>query len=245
MTTNTIFIFCGNKCNFSCNHCIASSSPQSTLYSLSDKDITIVIEALNLASNLKNVHFVGGEPSLYLEKIAKLQSMIGDNYTYSMTTNGSWYSKIEAILSTIKLHSVNLSYHRFHSMFISRDNLLFLAASLRDRGVKVCFQIAISELAELLEYAEFVEAGFEIIPLSIVEAGRATKQISFSEKDPNIIDKSCVNASVTTGRSKIYYPGVGFSICCGPLFFSRNGPTREPKIVTNGIEDSELEAIML
>lgn len=93
-TVDTIFIMLGRKCNFNCRYCMQLSSDQKL-----DKLPTEINEDIydlfrDIAKNQENpltIHFYGGEPLVYFNKIKEIVKNTKDikNIKYSIITNGS------------------------------------------------------------------------------------------------------------------------------------------------------------
>ena len=93
LNIHTVFLMLGNKCNFSCRHCIQEPQNDNFNLELSDK----CKEYLMFLANLKprgqklRIQFWGGEPLLYFDFIEQFVQQFKDydRFAYSIITNGS------------------------------------------------------------------------------------------------------------------------------------------------------------
>lgn len=95
---NTIFIMLGRRCNFNCRYCMQLNSDQhlETLPTEINEDIYDFFRNILRSQNEPlTLHFYGGEPLVYFNKIKEIVSKTYryKNIKYSIITNGSLITK--------------------------------------------------------------------------------------------------------------------------------------------------------
>src|SRR5271168_3964517 len=85
-----LYLVLSDLCNFSCAHCINSSGPKGSRWDLAQDAVEALASQINAVSRVKALHFTGGEPSLRMSQIRRLQSLLGSKTSFAMTTNG-WF----------------------------------------------------------------------------------------------------------------------------------------------------------
>lgn len=216
-----LYILLSDKCNFECSHCINLSGPKASRWLLNDADIDLLAKQINSNLNIEKIHFTGGEPTLHLDKIEKLQLKIKrDEINYNITTNG-WFIKKGGIefLKKIKLNNITISYDIYHEKFISKSELLTLAKQLDKHNLKLKIHLVYENAKDLLYLDEFKKLGFQTSWSRIISSGRNN---TFNNKNysanylEELTQKRC--PSLELDRI-IYMPSLGYTYCCGPVIF--------------------------
>ena len=218
-----LYLVLSDLCNFSCAHCINSSGPKATRWNLDSEAVEALAEEINATPEVKAVHFTGGEPSLRLPQIRKLQSSLRHVKSYAMTSNGWFVDRSIGLLDEFKLNELTLSYDKFHRPFIEGTKLLPLIRHAQASGTQVTLNFVFEDLADLAEAEPFMETGATILTSRMVSAGRA-EELGADWSDSRAIDRSCPSMDPDQRRRDdiekiVHIPGRGFTPCCGPLAF--------------------------
>lgn len=218
-----IGIISGYKCNFKCAHCC---SPDDGSPCLTEQEESAILGSIR-AYNIRSLHFLGGEPSLYVNKTNRFLSRLDNpgQYKIRITTNGhfakSKSAAISVLSSFLKLDHVQLSYDKFHRSFLpyaSIRNLYRACAALKLRfGIVAAVDSPLDLI--LLDKLKSI-GGFQIGIQKVLPIGRAEKTGLFYRHpffDRGVMSRRCPNRKVAT-----FLPGKGFSICCATLVFGKN-----------------------
>lgn len=224
MRIEKIVINLGFKCNFRCAHCANVSQKRKKLAPL---EIKTLVSAIN-RYRIRRVHFIGGEPSLYLRDIKSIIGGVNDpgELSVTITTNGSFASNEAAacaLLSEIPaLARVQLSYDKFHAKFLPAVNVRALHSACRTLGVKFGVLCAIQSPADMLILAPFRDLRpFPVFLQKVLPQGEAIKSkaaYSFYKA----FDRKTLKRACPDRRNLIYFCGKGFTICCSALVINLN-----------------------
>jgi organic radical activating enzyme len=216
-----LYVVMSDLCNFSCAHCLNSSGPNSKRFRLTDVEIDLLIQTIEKNESISCVHFSGGEPSLAIEKIKKIQESVVRNVKYSMTTNGWFGNHPATIFDKIALDEIVLSYDKYHSPFIDISTLQNLCRDALSRNISVIINFGYESIEDFSAAQELlIHPSIHLKPATIIVSGRQASDTS------KFVDKrSCLTScpsliSRDNTIEKIHYlPGQGFTSCCGPLVF--------------------------
>lgn len=220
-------IMVSDRCNLRCGHCLVSAGPHANRWILSDRDIDQIAAVVDATPQVLTVHFTGGEPTLFRDLIARLQKRITRNVRYGMTTNGTLGEGLTEFLGTVALSEITLSYDRFRETQVKKDTLLAFVKAATTRGIPVTVNCVFDSLSDLGAPQFLVQAGATLATAKLVRAGRAEtlpknggclrKQDTLSGTCPSLIDPE---ARAEAYETVIFFPGEGFTNCCGPLVFA-------------------------
>jgi organic radical activating enzyme len=218
-----LYVVLSDRCTFSCGHCINSSSPSASGWEPADRDLDILAKEINENPAIEAVNFSGGEPTLFIGFIERLQKQITRPVRYAITTNGGFWPSSNPLL-TIQLHDLLLSYDKFHAKFQSKENLVSLIRWATSKNLRVYLNYLFEDLIDLLEADAFAEAGAEVMRSRLITSGRQRhRKAEIDWIDQQSIDQVCPSlrpGANRHGREKVVYmPGRGFTPCCGPLMF--------------------------
>jgi organic radical activating enzyme len=176
----------------------------------------MLAETVNCNQIISQVHFTGGEPSLFLEEIKALQKLINRPVLYAMTTNGS------NPISSIKLDEIIFSYDKFHSPFITPEEIIAVADDAKQRGLSVVVNSVFSDVSDIAAQTIFSAHQIQVVPSRIVYSGRAkTQNTALSWKDTSALAQTCPSIQREQRRNErekiMFIPTKGFTPCCGPL----------------------------
>lgn len=237
-------ILVGYRCNFRCEHCGVSEKRQ---VSLAKEEILLLIDTIN-AYRFRTLLFVGGEPTLYIDRINEILS--GIRYApfpkVKITTNGHFARTKAAALAVLNkfraLSGVQLSYDRFHKVFLKEANLKNLYSACRRSGRSFNVMMTVQTPMDLMLLKELKKIGdfpIGIQPIHPIGAAQKNRlQHIYPSFDEAALQKKCPN-----NNKLIYLCGEGFTTCCSHLALDGDGgeyvhPTLE------GHLNSEFYAIM-
>lgn len=129
MAYDTLGFALFNKCTAKCKHCCFSCSPESQQRIDINRVIQYIKESEEI-SEIKTIAFTGGEVFLEyptLLKLVEISTEVGKNT--SIATNGFWAVSEEATydklyqLKKSGLKHLSISHDRYHSEFISTNNI--------------------------------------------------------------------------------------------------------------------------
>lgn len=218
-------IIFGYKCNFSCAHCLSlrERSPAVT-----DKELNAIAAAIDRC-RARDIHFTGGEPTLYLKEIRSLFGRVRANKEAAtrITTNGHFAVTKEAalkLLSSIpRLKYVQQSYDKFHAEFLPFGNLRNLFSACGELGVKYSCNLTIQSPLDLALLTKLRGVGkFPVMLQRVSPMGEAKKNnlgYVFPEFNKKLLSCRCPNLN-----KLVYSAGRGFSICCSSLLFNGRYP---------------------
>lgn len=218
---NILQDFCitvGYRCNFRCKHCVVADKKQ---VRLSSSEIKMLSE-FGKVWTIKNVLFVGGEPTLYTEDINTILSGFpsSNRPRVKITTNGHFavsLSGASAALNKFKyLDSVQLSYDRYHKKFLALDNVAYLFQACKELKKDFSIILTIQSPMDLTLIEQFrgmkgISVGVQKVhptPTLNVECLRDI----YPDFEPAVLSKRCPNLG-----KMVYLCGEGFSTCCSYL----------------------------
>ena len=213
----------GYSCNFSCAHCGVSLKRGLALSAREDR---LLIRTI-LEHKFGSLLFVGGEPTLYIEKInAILDGIAGKTEPrIIITTNGHFARTEDSAIRTLsafnRLHSVQLSYDKFHKKFLPFQNIKNIYSACKKLKMDFRVLLSIESPLELVIVKELRKAGdFSVAVQKVHSIGEAAKnKITplYPSFDSSVLRKKCPN------RTKlIYMCGEGFTTCCSYLAFQKD-----------------------
>ncbi|MBI4924889.1 MAG: radical SAM protein [Bdellovibrio sp.] len=221
-----LYIVLSDLCNISCDHCISSSGPQSKRFLLDKEEVEQLTHWINIRHRVRSVHFSGGEPTLQIELIQKLQAGIRRLVNFTLTTNGWFGKRPESVLDSIKIDEIYVSYDKFHAKYISEKNIKTLLKECVKRKIRTSLKFTIEEQADLKLASNVLVDGVKLFINRLIQAGRYNSLGKESSKESSIVqadvwDFKCPSISERTNGLErlVYYPGKGLSLCCGPLSF--------------------------
>ena len=182
---------------------------------------------MSKTAGLKNILFVGGEPTLYTNDINRIISGSPPNNKphITITTNGFFASSLGEAIFALKrfkyLDSIQLSYDRYHKKFLPIDNVAFLYQASRKLGKRFSVILTIQSPLDLTLISRF--KGMGRFPVGVQKVhptanlkGSQLRHI-YPSFDPSVFNKRCPNLG-----KMVYLCGEGFSTCCSYLARSPN-----------------------
>ncbi len=212
----------GFKCNFACAHCC---SPDASA-ALNPREESLLLDAVE-SHGMKTLHFLGGEPTLYLDRTNAFLSKLGklNKFKVKITTNGHFAktksSAVTLLSSFKKLDSVQLSYDKFHKKFLPFSYIRNLHNACRSLNIGFGVVASVQSPMDMLLLNKLKDIGdFQIGMQKVLPVGRARSNRIFYQHpsfDRNVLSRRCPNKKVIT-----CLPEKGFSICCSSLVFDTN-----------------------
>lgn len=176
------------------------------------------------AYSVTSLHFVGGEPTLYIADINRILSGLASlkHTKVRITTNGHFGAtkkSAKAVLaSLLKLDYLQLSYDKFHREFLPFKNIRTLYNVCLEAGVEFSVAISIQSPLDLVLAPQLKKIGdFPIGVLKVMPAGSARENnlaYRYPSFDKRVLSKKCPNHKTIT-----YMCGEGFTSCCSLLSF--------------------------
>lgn len=217
-----IVINLGFNCNFRCDHC---ANGRETRKKLSSAEISAVVSAIN-KYGARRIHFIGGEPTLYLEDIRAIlaRTGAGKNRKVIVTTNGSFAASEAAavfVLSSIPhLQKVQLSYDKFHARFLPLSKIKNLYAVCRKMGLDFGMLSAIQSPTDMVILRSVNEIGrFPISVQKVLPQGNAVKT-GATYACYRTLEKKVLKGRCPDRKNLIYFCGKGFTSCCSSLILN-------------------------
>lgn len=227
----TLAVILGYRCNFSCAHCCVSGNKDT---SLSGPEKDLIVSSVK-SHRIKNILFIGGEPTLYIPDMRDFVSRLeGLGVSYRMTTNGHFAvskSAAKEVLSNIHgLSAVNLSCDTQHERFLPEDNMRNLYSACLEMGIAFRVILALSSPLDLVLLKKIKRIGdIQVLPQKMLPLGSAKKSdVNYKHPsfDSGVFQKGCPNKGTV-----VYMCGKGFTICCaGPAISSTSGRIVHPTI---------------
>ena len=216
----------GTGCNLRCRHCLVDKNLGSRR--ITKSEIELLVSEINRCKP-RELIFTGGEPVLFTGEINSILSAIHEPYGIytSIVTNGSFASTTAAAVKTLKsfkaLHSVQMSYDKFHAEFVPEACVHNLREACRRLDLSFGLVCAIQAPLDLIFLNKLNLAGVSVTTQKILPIGRANDNAlnySYPAFEARVLRKKCPNL----GRL-VYNCGSGFTTCCGFLA-SKPGSSR-------------------
>lgn len=171
--------------------------------------------------------FVGGEPTLYIDKINRILSgvPVEPGMTVAITTNAHFAGTVAAAMDTLQkirgLNFVQVSYDNYHKQFIGIDNIRNLYKASRNLGMKFSVIAAVQSPLDLVLLQELKAVGIsgEHVRVQGVHAvgAAAANQLRYTYPSFN---STVLSAKCPYDGKIVYLCGEGFTACCSHLAFS-------------------------
>ncbi|QGR16798.1 radical SAM protein [Sulfurisphaera ohwakuensis] len=214
------------KCNFSCDHCYVSSSPQRGEILELNKIYKILEEALNLPFIDKKVHIAGGEVTLFWDKLVELIKFSKSlGYIVTLVTNGSWAlneSKVKE-LKELKIDEIELSLTPYHLKFWNnKDNILKMLNNLKKYNLNFFIRFLTSKSNKIYDLYKLLGnelLGIPIISSPVLRLGRALSNLPPNEfyGDNKLPSGACFDSLNLTITPNGVYP------CCNGSEITKYG----------------------
>jgi len=203
-----------------------------------------MLRGLLVSFQPESLLFIGGEPTLYTEKINTILegNVVSPSTAVVITTNGHFAVSRGAAVSAIKkfrrLDHVQLSYDNYHKEFISLDNVSNLRKACEDLGVHFGVLISVKSPLDLVLLKDLKAAGVKDSQVRIqgvhLIGAAAVNGIGYDYPSFNeqVLSRKCESIG-----NMVYLCGEGFTSCCSHLAFEEENrsyihPTIEDHIAS-------------
>ncbi|HAH31595.1 MAG TPA: hypothetical protein DCL44_04710 [Elusimicrobia bacterium] len=208
----------GTRCNFQCRHCIVDRNLGRK--KISSREVSLQIETIN-KYHPRSLIFTGGEPTLYIKEITKILSAIDDpnKIRTRIVTNGHFAISPASAEKTLRsfsvLHSVQMSYDKFHAKFAPVTHIYNLFEACAKLNLSFSIVCAIESPLDLVFLNSIKLPGVPITIQKVLSIGNAKKnaiEYRYKRVDGNVFKKTCPNLG-----KLVYNCGFGFTTCCAFL----------------------------
>ena len=188
-------------------------------------EVQSVAEFINHDQSVIAVNFSGGEPTLQVDLISEFQRLLNRPVHFTVTSNGWLGKRVASFLERVKVNEFTLSFDKWHSPFVNVQTLVdFVAVAIKNH-IPVELNVVFESVEELAIAEKLVEAGGRLNATHLIPCGRAVDLETSKLITAGATHDTCpsIDLSVRKRQAKkiTYFPGRGFSICCGPLAFDR------------------------
>jgi MoaA/NifB/PqqE/SkfB family radical SAM enzyme len=191
---------------------------------LAPSEISSLCRTINKFS-IKNLLFIGGEPTLYIPDIQSILSRLDAVPEVWITTNGHFAETVSGALSMLSsipgLAGVNLSYDSFHKKFLSLKKLKNLKTACGEKGVGFKVFLALRSPMDLMLVGTLRDAGVKKVVLQKLLPSGTAKDNNLSYQYPSF-DKAVLSQFCPNRNKIIYLCGQGYTSCCAKLVFDSN-----------------------
>lgn len=218
-------ILVGYKCNFRCSHCGVADKRKREL---SDEEISD-LRRLLAARKFESVLFIGGEPTLYIDKVNRVINGLPVNSKTKIliTTNGHFAHSKEIAVNTLnrfeRLDAVQLSYDCYHKQFLSLNKVANLFQACKSLDIGFVVLMAIKSPLDLILLNELKTVGItdkQVCVQGIHSIGSAATnniEYKYPSFDPGVLKEKCPNENKI-----IYLCGEGYTTCCSQLTLGKD-----------------------
>ena len=225
-----LYVIVTDACNFSCDHCYHSSSPEAAGCKISHQELLLLSELINKSSWIEEVHFTGGEPTLDLQALSFFQSQITRPVKFGITTN-CWFGKTNPALlfESVKIDRLVISFDKFHAKYIDVESVNKVIAQAKQRAIHVKLNSVVQNIDDLASIQGILIDGIEVAYGSVIYTGRAKETLSTADANysafASVKKEQCPSLGGNNRLTKLYYyPGRGFTFCCGSLLNDKTLP---------------------
>ena len=205
-----LYALLGYGCNFECSHCLNSSAKDRFTESISLNEYKSIAKEVNSNTKIDSVVFVGGEPSLYIDKMKFLQANITRSVQYSMVTNGSWLRRMDSLLRQVSLNEIVLSYEKFHQAFLTIEMAIAFVNAVKEHKIPIVLAAVYETQSELVQSAKLaLRLGIELRPGRLARSGRAVNHLKSITQDAKSQHNSARIIGNQLAPSASFFTGAG------------------------------------
>lgn len=222
MFSGKIAVSLGFNCNFKCAHCANCFEKRERLSPSEKKVLTSAIDRYHI----NVVHFIGGEPTLYIEDINEILCGIKPRRKLKVvvTTNGSFAKNLNTAISVLRsisgLSKIQLSYDKFHSQFLPFSHVKNVFQACKRIGLDFGVLSAIETPVDMFLINKLHELGnFPILIQKVLPQGSARINAVSYKAYPHF-DRRVLRTKCPDRKDLLYICGKGFTICCSSLVFN-------------------------
>lgn len=247
MNLKGIGIYLTYRCNSRCIHCSYGSDPP--LSNLIDEaEVEVSFEMVNRFGRLETVKILGGEPTLYMERLLRVVELarIHGASSIIMITNG-WWGKDEEdarnIITGLKEAGLSLlliSMDAFHAEYIPLEDVKRAVQAADCVEMKYCVMMEFMESIDANNrydrqsralFQECQNLSIPILPAKIIYAGRAAEFLSPLYRGEKTLPNQCEPPYIGSfeNPSGIAIDPLGYVTLCHGIAI---GNTREKSLAT-------------
>jgi len=222
MFAGKLAVSLGFTCDFKCEHCANGFEKPCSLTPAEKKSIVSVINKYKI----RKLHFIGGEPTLYLRDINEIVRGINDkkNSSVVITTNGGFAKSVEKATSILKkiplLKKVQLSYDKFHAKFMPLSGVANVHSAAINLGLEFGVLFSIQNPLDMALISELRKIGdFPIMMQKVLPQGSAATN-NAAYNNHMVFDKKVLKEKCPERNDMVYICGKGFTFCCSALVFN-------------------------
>lgn len=153
----------GNKCNSNCSHCF-SNSVHNSKAKLNEFVAIEYARHISSIESIKEVHFNGGEPLLYLDTLNKVVEIVRSKSTkiIKIATGAGEFSSLESTRQIIKkirhIDEIWISIDLYHLENISINNYINLNTVIKEmENVEVVYSISYKNIKEYAQILNLIK----------------------------------------------------------------------------------------
>lgn len=226
MNYSEMVVLIGNKCTAKCNICCFDSTIESNEL-IDDEYISNYLYSLKDSKEIQWVHFSGGEPFLYYDRLKKYIKICSENHkSATVITNGFWAtdsSDVLRILTDLKscgLKRIGVSFDEFHNEYISSKNIKNILVVAKRLNLYPSIQSVVlknSKIGDLIDFLDYSISNVPINFMSCDKVGRAETAVLEKDLIKRNIEKVPVCRKGHTFSIK--FDGTVWPCCC-PVVYS-------------------------
>jgi pyruvate-formate lyase-activating enzyme len=230
-----VFLFT-RRCNFNCDHCSVSASPDRR-ETISGDIMKKAIEHAYALPSIRAMVFTGGEPTLYSELLKEGLTYAREKGVLTRVVTNAWWAKTPDRatrfldeLVTCGLNELNISYDDFHAPYLKiyggEQNVVNAVRAAKELGLEVLIGIVIHPKARITSnYLRqlFLDAGIigevRILEDYLFPLGRARYKLPknvFVPDPEKATELGCRDA----GKTLVILPSGEVTFCCGHILCS-------------------------
>lgn len=199
----------GNRCNSNCSHCFSTSTPNSNAH-LNESTALKYANDIREIDSIKEVHFNGGEPILYLATLKKVVEIVRttQNKIIKVATGAGEFTSIERtkeIFSELPyIDELWISIDPYHLENISIENYRNLDQIARTTTIKLMYSISFKNLQDLAQTLTIIEENnfcyHQIVKQPVFAYGRgiAIRDVTIFESEEIPSDYKCSETNIAT-----------------------------------------------
>lgn len=245
MVINKINFILGNKCYSECDHCFTNSNPKANDKLHPDIAFNYFLN-LSKISTIKEIHFNGGEPFLYLDEMSAIskKALELDNKIKIKIATGchefNTYEKTEIALTTLpKIQEIWASIDTYHLKKAKIENYKYLQQVCNKYAINFVLSICYTSAVDLANILLIIKDS-NLVPTKIVKQpvfsfGRATRLTTLVHYSSDIPSEySCPEIDIVS-----VWPGGKIATCSA--ICSRNGQIKKSTSFSEFQEDLKLD----
>lgn len=225
MNYSEMVVLIGNKCTAKCNICCFDSTIESNEL-INDEYISNYLYSLKDSKEIQWVHFSGGEPFLYYDKLKKYIKICSENHKSStVITNGFWAtdsSDVLRILTDLKscgLKRIGVSFDEFHNEYISSKNIKNILVVAKRLNLYPSIQSVVLKNSKIGDLIDLLDDSISNVPINFMscdKVGRAETAVLEKDLIKRNIEKVPVCRKGHTFSIK--FDGTVWPCCCPVVY---------------------------